>query len=144
MRRSHFVIAAAVAFAAAAAPLRAGEPPTEIDLVPSAPSAAERLEQIRRRVQDAVVYPQAARERGLQGVTRIQFRVDAAGRAAEIATLESSGWPLLDAAAEQGARDARELPPLYGWVRVPVRFALEQRTLGAAPPRAKGSEVTRR
>jgi protein TonB len=144
MRRAHFVVAAAVALAAAAAPLRAGEPRAEIDLVPSAPSAAERLEQIRQRVQDAVVYPQAARERGLQGVTRIQFRVDAAGRAAEIATVESSGWPLLDAAAEQAARDARELPPLYGWVRVPVRFALEPRTLGAAPSRAKGSEVTRR
>jgi protein TonB len=121
------LLAGAVALAAAAAPARADDPPAEIDLVPTPPSAAARLEQIRQRVQDAVVYPQAARERGIQGVARIQFRIDAAGRAVEIAVVESSGWRLLDAAAEQAARDARELPQLYGWVRVPVRFALERR-----------------
>jgi protein TonB len=130
-----------LAFAAAAAALRAGEPRrgvdaapaqgesrAEIDLVPSPPSAAERLEAIRQRVQAAVVYPQAARERGIQGVARIQFRIDAAGRAAEVITVESSGSPMLDTAAEQAARDARELPQLTGWVRIPVRFALAPRT----------------
>jgi protein TonB len=127
-----------MALAATAAPARAGEPRraraaqddsrAEIDLVPSPPSAAERLELIRQRVQAAVVYPQAARERGLQGVARIQFRVDPAGRAAEVITVESSGSPMLDTAAEQAARDARDLPQLYGWVRIPVRFALERRT----------------
>jgi periplasmic protein TonB len=130
----------AFALAALAAPLRAGEPGeagtaqgqagahAEIDLVPSPPSAAERLEAIRQRVQAAVVYPQTARERGIQGVARIQFRIDPAGRAAEVITVESSGSSLLDTAAEQAARDARELPQLYGYVRIPVRFALEPRT----------------
>jgi protein TonB len=120
------VLALALALAAAATPLRAGEP-AEIDLVPRAPSAEERIEQIRQRVQDAVVYPRAARERGIQGVARIQFRVDAAGRAADVQTVESSGSELLDRAAEQAARDAGALPPIYGFVRIPVRFALERR-----------------
>jgi len=141
MTRLRAWAAACLALAAAVAPGRAGEPRresgaarahddslAEIDLVPSPPSAAERLEAIRQRVQAAVVYPKAARERGIQGVARIQFRIDPAGRAAEVITIESSGSRMLDEAAEQAARDARELPQLYGWVRIPVRFALEPRT----------------
>jgi protein TonB len=139
MNRARTFIAALAALAAAAAPVRAGEPRPappahpdapraglEIDRVPMPPNAAERLETIRQRIQDAAVYPQAARERGIQGVARIQFRIDAAGRAEEIATVESSGSTLLDDAAEQAARDARALPQLYGWVQIPVRFALER------------------
>jgi len=141
MRRQRAWVFALLALEATGAPARAGEPrgeagavhmpenpQAEIDLVPSPPSAAERLEVIRQRVQAAVVYPQAARERGIQGIARIQFRIDLAGRAAEVITIESSGSPMLDTAAEQAARDARDLPQLYGYVRIPVRFALERRT----------------
>lgn len=144
MRRVRILGAAVVAFAAAAAPARAGEPrradasssarleaSAEIDLVPMPPSAQERLDAIRQRVQEAVRYPQAARERGIQGVARIQFRIDAEGRAAGVITVESSGSGLLDAAAEDAARNARELPQLYGWVLVPVRFELAPRVASA-------------
>jgi TonB family protein len=109
------------------APALGDAPPRDVDVIPLAPSPEARLEAIRERVQAAVVYPPRARERGLEGVARIQFRIDAGGRAAEVATVESSGSRLLDAAAEQAARDARALPQLYGWVRIPVRFALERR-----------------
>jgi protein TonB len=120
--------AVVVAFVITAAAARAGAPTTtEIDLVATPPSAGQRLEMIRERVQDAVVYPQTARERGIEGTARIQFRIAPDGRAAEIATVASSGSELLDSAAEQAARNARALPQLYGWVRIPVRFALEGR-----------------
>lgn len=146
MTRLRTGAALALSLAAAVAPVRAGEPllaprasarpqtpprAVEIDRVPMPPSAAERLEAIRQRVQERVVYPHAARERGIQGIARIQFRIDEAGRAAEIATVESSGSRLLDGAAERAARDARELPPLAGWVRIPVRFALHGRPTDA-------------
>jgi len=120
-------LAIAAALAAFAAPLRADTPSGEIDLVPTPPSVAERLERIRERVQAAVVYPQAARERGIEGVARVQFRVDPRGRAAEVLTVESSGSKLLDGAAEAAARDATELPQIYGLVRIPVRFELAAR-----------------
>ena len=121
--------AVVVAFVIAAAAARAGTPtiaetPAEIDLVATPPSPEERLEAIRARVQAVVVYPLAARERGIEGVARIQFRIAPNGRAAEIATVASSGSELLDSAALEAARDARELPQLYGWVRIPVRFDL--------------------
>lgn len=117
--------AVVVAFAITAAAARAGAPTTtEIDLVATPPTAEQRLETIRERVQDAVVYPHTARERGIEGTARIQFRIAPDGRAAEIATVASSGSALLDSAAEQAARNARTLPQLYGWVRIPVRFEL--------------------
>lgn len=125
MRLVRTAAAVVVAFVTAATAVRAGAPTTgEIDLVATPPSAEQRLETIRARVQDAVVYPQAARERGIEGVARIQFRIAVDGRAAEIATVASSGSELLDSAAEQAARNARQLPQLYGWVRIPVRFEL--------------------
>jgi len=123
-RAAAIVLAGITAFAA---PLRAAPPRAEIDLVPTQPSVEARLEAIRERVQAAVVYPQAARERGIEGVTRVQFRVDPSGRAAEVITVESSGSQLLDHAAEAAARDARELPQIYGFVRIPVRFELSPR-----------------
>ncbi|MEN8158706.1 MAG: energy transducer TonB [Myxococcota bacterium] len=105
-----------------------GTPPSDsVDLLPLGPSPEARLEEIRRRVQDAVVYPARARELGLEGTTRIQFQVGNDGRAHEVATVESSGYGLLDRAAERGALEARELPPLYGRIRIPIRFELRDR-----------------
>jgi protein TonB len=99
-------------------------PPFWEDALPPGPSLAERLEEIRSRVQDSVVYPPEARSRGITGVTRIRFQIADDGRAEKIRTVASSGSGLLDAAAEQGAADAEALPRVYGRVEVPVRFEL--------------------
>jgi protein TonB len=97
------------------------------DALPPGPSLAERLEEIRTRVQDAVVYPREARSRGITGVTRIRFQIAENGRAEKIRTVATSGSALLDHAAEQGAADAGELPQVYGRVEVPIRFELVRR-----------------
>jgi protein TonB len=107
--------------------------PLEIDAIPEVAAPEVRLEEIRRRVQAAVSYPPAARERGITGVARIQFEIGSDGRAAGIETVQSSGSGLLDRAAEQGARDAGVLPQLWGRIRIPVRFALEAPRPGALP-----------
>jgi protein TonB len=110
------------ALAAGAAP-----PEASVDALPLGPSPEARLDEIRRRVQAAVVYPPRARELGLEGTTRIQFQVGSDGRAHEVAVVDSSGHALLDRAAERGALDAGRLPPLYGRIRIPVRFELDGR-----------------
>lgn len=111
--------------AAAPSPVPAGAARAEeADALPLGPSPHERLAEIRRRVQAAVTYPERARQLGLEGTTRIQFEIGADGHAREVATVESSGHALLDRAAEQGAIDAGRLPPLYGRIRIPVRFDL--------------------
>jgi TonB family protein len=132
MRRAAARWLAALALALSA-PAAGDAPQREVDALPQPPSPEQRLEQIRERVQAAVVYPARARERGLEGTARIQFRVAPSGRADAVSTLESSGSGLLDAAAEQAARDARALPQLYGWVRIPVRFELRSARTDAAP-----------
>ena len=127
MRRATFALLLCLATAAPAP----AAPPEEVDALPLAPSPHERLDEIRRRVQAAVGYPARARELGLEGTTRIQFEIGADGLARDVATVESSGHALLDRAAEQGALDAGRLPPLYGRIRIPVRFDLRGRE---APP----------
>jgi protein TonB len=105
-----------------------GAPPGEsVDALPLGPPPQARLDEIRRRVQAAVVYPPRAREQGLEGTTRIQFQVGNDGLAHEVAVVDSSGHALLDQAAERGALDAGQLPPLYGRIRIPVRFELDAR-----------------
>jgi protein TonB len=123
MRRAALALALGLV---AAAPAPAA-PPAEVDALPLAPSPQERLDEIRRRVQAAVSYPPRARELGLEGTARIQFEIGADGLARDVATVESSGHALLDRAAEQGALDAGQLPPLYGRIRIPIRFDLRGR-----------------
>ena len=102
----------------------AAPPPLWEDALPPGPSLARRLEEIRRRVQEAVVYPLEARSRGITGVTRIRFEIAENGLASKIRTVETSGSPLLDHAAEQGAVHAGALPRVYGRVEIPIRFDL--------------------
>jgi len=100
--------------------------PTFVDALPTLPPVQERIREITQRIQEAVVYPPRARERGITGVSRIQLRVGHDGRAADVQLLESSGSTLLDRAATQGARDARQLPFVYGRLLVPIRFELKR------------------
>ena len=99
----------------------------EIDAIPAGRSVQDRVDEIRRRVQQAVVYPDAARRRGIHGTTRIQFEVNAEGHAKEVTTVASSGSDLLDAAAKQRAVDAAPLPYVFGRLRIPVVFELKGR-----------------
>jgi TonB family protein len=110
--------------AGAAAVSAAPPEPGSVDAIPLGPSPHERLDEIRRRVQAAVAYPERARELGLEGTARIQFEIGADGLAREVTTVQSSGHHQLDHAAEQGATAAGQLPPLYGRIRIPVRFRL--------------------
>ncbi len=97
----------------------------EVDGVPSTPSVDERLAEIRRRIQAAVVYPNAARTRRLQGVATVGFLIDrVSGLAQEIRVVGSSGHASLDRAAERSVVRAGELPWVYGQLEVPVRFRL--------------------
>jgi TonB family protein len=97
-----------------------------VDGVPAGPSVAQRLEEIRARLQAALVYPPLARKRGLEGTSRIEFVIGPDGRARDVRTAASSGYPVLDAAAERCARDAGQLPRVLGRLEVPIRFSLEE------------------
>jgi cyclohexadienyl dehydratase len=99
------------------------------DVSPGGPSVAERLDEIRLRLQAAVAYPPIARRLALEGTAWLRFEIDRTGapRAAEVS--RSSGHAVLDRAALRALADAGPLPWVYGRIEVPVRFALD-----GAPP----------
>ena len=105
------------------APVEAGE----IDAPPAqGPTARERVAEIHRRIQQAVVYPDLARRNGITGVSRVRFEVGHKGRAQNIELADSSGFGLLDRAARAAVVEALDLPWVYGRLEVPVRFSLER------------------
>jgi len=96
-----------------------------VDGAPRGASAAERIAEIRERLQAALVYPPHARRRGLEGTSRIQFTIGPDGHARDVRTAASSGHASLDRAAERCAVDAGQLPRVLGRLEVPIRFSLE-------------------
>ncbi len=77
------------------------------------------------------VYPSAARWAGEQGMVMLRVLVDAEGNPKQIQIEHSSGFPRLDRAAKAAVSQWRFKPgsrdgqPAAMWVRVPIRFYLE-------------------
>ena len=88
------LLVVALATAAAAEPpnpYREGTTPIGVDGAAAPPSVQERIEWIRARLAEVLVYPKTAQKRGIEGTSRIQFVIGPDGRAREIRTVESSG-----------------------------------------------------
>jgi protein TonB len=97
------------------------------DAVPVGPSVDERLAEIRRRIQAALVYPPLARLQRVEGTALVRFEIGRDGAAREVRVFRTSGKPSLDRAATRAVAAAAPLPWVYGRLEVPVRFALEER-----------------
>ena len=94
------------------------------DAMPGGVPYDVRVAEIRRRIQEALVYPRLARRREIEGESEVEFAIAADGGASDIALVRSSGSALLDAAALRAVHDAAPLPPVLGRLRIPVRFQL--------------------
>lgn len=104
---------------------QAGAPPLLQDAQPSGPSVEERLDEIRRRLQDALDYPPIARRLELEGTAWLRFEIDRRGAPHGVEVVRSSGHDVLDRAARRTVDRAGPLPWVYGRIEVPVRFSLE-------------------
>jgi protein TonB len=116
----------------AAPPAVAARRPADDDAVPRGPTLEARLRAIQERVQAALVYPPLARMRRTEGTALLGFAIGADGRARQIEVARSSGFAVLDRAAERAVRDAEPLPYVYGRLEIPVRFELEARSPDSA------------
>jgi periplasmic protein TonB len=91
---------------------------------------AEYLALVRRRIQESLRYPVAARRRGLTGRVHVEITVEPSGRIAAASLVASSGHPLLDEAALDAVRTLPRVPfpphvtPRSLRVRLPVVFEL--------------------
>ena len=68
------------------------------------------LARFRQRVQDALVYPLAARRRGLSGAVEIEVLIDPGGRIQNVEVSSSSSHALLDEAAVDTVRQMAPVP----------------------------------
>jgi len=68
------------------------------------------LSALRRRLQESLEYPTAARRRGLSGTVHLEIAIDATGRLGDVLLVRSSSHALLDDAALQAARSLRRVP----------------------------------
>jgi protein TonB len=68
------------------------------------------LSALRRRLQESLEYPVAARRRGLTGTVHLEIAIDATGRLSDVLLVRSSSHALLDDAALQAARSLRRVP----------------------------------
>ncbi len=112
----------------ASPPALAARMPGDEDAVPRGPTLEARLMEIQQRVQAALVYPPLARMRRTEGTALLAFAIGADGRAKQVVVARSSGFALLDHAAERAVRAAEPLPYVYGRLEIPVRFELEPRS----------------
>ncbi len=88
------------------------------------------LARFRERIQELVVYPLAARRRGLAGRVEIELLLEPSGRVRDVAVVASSSHALLDEAAVEAVRSLvpqplpEHLPHRSLRVRLPVVFQL--------------------
>jgi len=79
----------------------------------------------------APVYPEIARRRGEQGRVMLRVDVSASGAPVAVQVVGTSGYPVLDAAAESAVRGWRFVPateagrPVAAAAEVPINFQLE-------------------
>jgi protein TonB len=88
------------------------------------------LARFRERIQESVVYPLAARRRGLAGRVEIELLLEPSGRVRDVAVVASSSHAMLDEAAVEAVRSLEpqplpeDLPHRPLRVRLPVLFQL--------------------
>lgn len=94
---------------------------------PQPPDVTPVMEGLRRRIEEALAYPYAARKRGLQGVVSLTLRLDERGNLIGLEVKESSGYAVLDDAATRLVEKVVPYPHGLGTplsVDIPIRYSL--------------------
>jgi TonB family protein len=70
-------------------------------------------------------YPRVARERGVEGVVLVRFKVLPTGEIEKVDIIKSSGSDILDTASVRTVYRAAPMPYVHGWVEVPMSYVLK-------------------
>jgi len=87
------------------------------------PSASLAL--IQEAIERAKSYPRLARERGIEGVVHLRFRLNASRGVETVQVLKSSGHEILDTASVRAVYRAAPMPSVNGWVEMPMKYVLK-------------------
>jgi TonB family protein len=85
----------------------------------------EEWQLIQAAIERAKSYPRLARERGIQGVVHVRFRVREGGAVDDVHVVRSSGSAILDSASVKTVYRASPMPRVKGWVEVPIAYVLK-------------------
>lgn len=81
---------------------------------------------IRALIENNLVYPYIALKRQMEGTVVAEFTINAAGRPEKIRITKSSGFDILDSAAEKTIIRASPFPVVTGSIEVPITFVLKK------------------
>jgi len=87
---------------------------------------ADLLRAMRRQIEQAKVYPEAARRRETEGTVELRFRIAPDGSVQAVEIVHSSGHAILDESAILTIRRAAPYPVLTGWIQIPLAYRLER------------------
>ncbi len=87
---------------------------------------ADVLGSIRRRIEEAKVYPEAARRAGMEGTAEVRFRIGPDGTPMNLEIVRSSGYPELDRTSLETIRRAAPYPAVSGRIRIPLAYRLDR------------------
>lgn len=76
-------------------------------------------------LEKAKTYPRMARERGVEGVVLVRFKVLPTGEIEKVDIIRSSGSDVLDTATVRTVYRAAPMPYVNGWVEVPMSYVLK-------------------
>ena len=82
------------------------------------------LASFRQRIQELVIYPLAARRRGLAGRVEVEVLLEPSGRVRDVTVVASSSHSLLDEAAIEAVRSLQPVPLPEALPRRPLRVRL--------------------
>ncbi len=87
--------------------------------------SAEQWAVIDSQIEKVKNYPRLARERGIQGVVRVRFKLKPSGVVDRVEIAKSSGSEVLDAASVKTVYRASPMPYVNGWLEVPMTYVLK-------------------
>lgn len=87
--------------------------------------SAEQWAVIESAIERVKTYPRMARERGIQGVAHVRFKLRPTGDVESVEIVKSSGYDILDTASIRTVYRAAPMPYVNGWVEVPMAYILK-------------------
>lgn len=89
-------------------------------------ASAEQWAAIEAAIERSKNYPKMARERGIQGVVLVRFKLRPSGDVEAAEIMQSSGHDVLDSASIRTVyRAAALMPYVDGWLDVPITYVLK-------------------
>ncbi len=87
--------------------------------------SSDQWRMLQSAIEKAKNYPRLARERGIEGVVLVRFRILPSGEVQEVNIARSSGAAILDEASVRTVQRAAPMPYVSGWIEVPMVYELK-------------------